>query len=595
MGLSLVITSYQRLSPGQTKSKSLEQGRLSIGRAPDNDWVLPDPEMVLSKNHCTIDSRDDGYYVTDTSTNGVFINHAEERVGRGNSVKINHQDIIILGDYEICAELSDSADSSEAAAKNEPIGSKWPADADFDDLLDSEPSPDSAKPSASDLDFDDIAPPSSIDDDDPLGLGSSGDDAEPDWGQYSEPDHLPAEREYIQLPNAISEPEKQPSSASKSSAPATPDPILDSLGLPTMPETDAQQEDNKEIPEDWEDSLIQRLMVPGEDAKQQISSETAAEPMSNDAEFSDPFAESDLPEQAAESDLPETAQPDPAQTTKPEEPAEISAPEQIDNLEPGNVTERIPVFKDIDEEAQQEPEPVPDTATSQPDVIQPDVAQPDMAQPNVAQPNVAQPGAAQSNQSNPLVQAFFQGAGMPDIELSPAEAQVMMHKLGQVFRSTSQGMMELLRARSSVKSEFHIERTMVGPMENNPLKILPNVDEAMHAMLLRKDKTWISSERAIKEGFDDLRAHEMAVIAGMEAALKHLLAAFDPMQLEQELGQHGSLSNILAGGRKARYWDAFNALYSKIALKAEDEFQELFRKEFSRAYQAQLEKLSQQR
>ena len=155
--------------------------------------------------------------------------------------------------------------------------------------------------------------------------------------------------------------------------------------------------------------------------------------------------------------------------------------------------------------------------------------------------------------------------------------------------------MELLRARGNIKSEFHIERTMVGPMQNNPLKILPTVDDAMHAMLLRRDKTWIPADRAIDEGFDDLRAHELAVMAGMQAALTHLLAAFDPARLEQELGQNSTWSNLLAGGRKARHWDAFTALYSKIAAKAEDDFQELFRKEFSRAYQIQLQKLSQDR
>ena len=44
-------------------------GRFSIGRAADNDWVLPDPERVLSKHHCLIEERGGEWLVTDTSSN----------------------------------------------------------------------------------------------------------------------------------------------------------------------------------------------------------------------------------------------------------------------------------------------------------------------------------------------------------------------------------------------------------------------------------------------------------------------------------------------------------------------------------------------
>ena len=83
MALTLTIISYHQTSLEQATAKTLNQGRLTLGRAPDNDWVLPDPEMILSKSHCCIERRDDGYYITDTSTNGVFINHSEQRLGRG--------------------------------------------------------------------------------------------------------------------------------------------------------------------------------------------------------------------------------------------------------------------------------------------------------------------------------------------------------------------------------------------------------------------------------------------------------------------------------------------------------------------------------
>jgi len=52
--------------------------RMTIGRGSDNDLVLPDPNRHLSKNHCTIAFDGRGYTITDTSTNGVFLNNGPE-------------------------------------------------------------------------------------------------------------------------------------------------------------------------------------------------------------------------------------------------------------------------------------------------------------------------------------------------------------------------------------------------------------------------------------------------------------------------------------------------------------------------------------
>ena len=47
----------------------------SIGRAHDNDWVLPDPQRYLSAHHARVQfRRRQLIYLLDTSTNGVFVN-----------------------------------------------------------------------------------------------------------------------------------------------------------------------------------------------------------------------------------------------------------------------------------------------------------------------------------------------------------------------------------------------------------------------------------------------------------------------------------------------------------------------------------------
>jgi len=78
------------------------------------------------------------------------------------------------------------------------------------------------------------------------------------------------------------------------------------------------------------------------------------------------------------------------------------------------------------------------------------------------------------------------------------------------------------------------------------------------------------------------------MMAGMQAALGHLFRRFDPATLEARFGSGGGL---LPGSRKARYWEQFSALYQEIAREAEDDFQELFGREFVRAYEEQIARL----
>lgn len=54
MSLRLIATSYQgqRLAPGQKSIMFIDKGEITIGRAQDNDWVLPDPDRRLSRRHC---------------------------------------------------------------------------------------------------------------------------------------------------------------------------------------------------------------------------------------------------------------------------------------------------------------------------------------------------------------------------------------------------------------------------------------------------------------------------------------------------------------------------------------------------------------
>ncbi len=188
-----------------------------------------------------------------------------------------------------------------------------------------------------------------------------------------------------------------------------------------------------------------------------------------------------------------------------------------------------------------------------------------------------------------LIHAFLEGAGLPHARLSDDQLPEIMKNLGAIFRETTQGLMEILLARGDIKGEFRLDRTNIGPIENNPLKTPPGQppltpEEVMTLLLIRRQGAYMSPVQAVREGFNDIKAHQLSVMAGIQSALNRLLLRFDPSNLETRL-QQTVLDSILAANRKAKYWDLFTAEYRTIAHEAEEDFNELFGDEFARAYE----------
>jgi type VI secretion system protein ImpI/type VI secretion system protein len=84
-------------------------GEFSIGRGPENDWVLPDPERALSKRHCVLAFLSGGWQVADLSTNGTFLNRDREPIGRGQARDLRSGDRLSFGPYEIEVQIAEDA------------------------------------------------------------------------------------------------------------------------------------------------------------------------------------------------------------------------------------------------------------------------------------------------------------------------------------------------------------------------------------------------------------------------------------------------------------------------------------------------------
>lgn len=187
--------------------------------------------------------------------------------------------------------------------------------------------------------------------------------------------------------------------------------------------------------------------------------------------------------------------------------------------------------------------------------------------------------------------AVLKGAGLDDVEVTPELAR----DFGRILRIVVSGVMDVLRARQQIKDEFRMRMTQFKPADNNPLKFSANLEDALHNLLVKQNAAYLEPVEAFDDAFDDVRSHQIAMLAGMRVAFESMLAHFDANRLQERFDRQlkrGALINVPA---KLRYWDSYREQSDELASDPEAAFRKLFGEVFAKAYEEQLSRLKAER
>ncbi len=108
MRLRVVSSQSKQLADRASKVFGVHGG--SIGRAADNDWILPDPERYISAHHARIEYRAGLYVLVDTSTNGIYVNDATDPLGKSIEHDLKDGDRLRFGDFEVLVSIDEAND-----------------------------------------------------------------------------------------------------------------------------------------------------------------------------------------------------------------------------------------------------------------------------------------------------------------------------------------------------------------------------------------------------------------------------------------------------------------------------------------------------
>jgi len=223
------------------------------------------------------------------------------------------------------------------------------------------------------------------------------------------------------------------------------------------------------------------------------------------------------------------------------------------------------------------------TASAQPS-IPPAQAPAPPSQPPPAQP----PAAAQAPVSGALGALVASELGLQG--LTEQQVAELVPELIAITQQASGRLMSSLKARATIKSELGMQRTIIQPVENNPLKFSADVDGAINYLFGEQGGSFMGPQQAINDSFNDLEDHQMAILIGMKSAYNTMLAAFSPEAIGNQLNI-SSGSGPLRKIKSAQLWEAYERNYVELVSDAEYTYNKLFGEAFAIAYEEQVSKL----
>ncbi|WP_444943356.1 type VI secretion system-associated FHA domain protein TagH [Microbulbifer sp. ZKSA006] len=613
----------------------------SLGRSADNYWVLPDPDRVVSSKHAQICFAENQYFLVDTSTNGTYYNDSENPLGKGNQVPLKEGDIIALGEYKLKVSVrkpkeegdlpkglgsSDIFDNSDRTTFSADAMAKMKNQADAKEL-DSYLVPGSGAPANTSEtgEWGSIGASSQVNTAtsdslitgqsgslDPLlafeqpGLGGgapesslgsllrtpgqqqSADQWSSDdewWKEGSEEDHVPAHQHSMQVnPSQVletaAETDLQPES------PLVPRPPAGGLG--EMPQ---QTVGNSIPPSQFDQPQLQPIEQAQQSQFPPVQQHSQLPPIEQ-------AQQSQFPPVQQHSQLPPIEQPQQSQFPPVQRHSQLPPMQQHSQFPPvqtgqtGQTGQTPPTFNQ-----QLVPPTMQDNSFA--DSFAAMEGQQVNGTPGFGSGQASSPEdlATQAQQFSHLPEPPVTGspggsvlASALGLNMNPVQLQQADQQGAEIVRETVARLIDLLRARNSIKNELRVQRTMIQTEANNPLKFSVTERDALEAMFAGTG-AFMNPAEAVKDSFDDLSDHQVAVLAGMRAGYSAMLKFFSPENIERRLGNTSSVFS----NKNAKKWEGFTAVYRELLADPDNCYRKLFGDEFAVTYENQLSELKNAR
>ncbi|WP_299975422.1 type VI secretion system-associated FHA domain protein TagH [uncultured Pseudoteredinibacter sp.] len=191
--------------------------------------------------------------------------------------------------------------------------------------------------------------------------------------------------------------------------------------------------------------------------------------------------------------------------------------------------------------------------------------------------------------SDPVQLALQLGLqGMSEEQLNGISSEIC-----DVVKRCVEGVMVILGNRRNMKSQLHMDMTQIQPANNNALKFSVSADEALETMFAKSGEGYMAPANSIKEAFQDIADHQVAMMAAMMQASQQMMMRFHPDQLESEFAQMSQTKGLFSSKQKP--WDMYKDYYKQMVGAQRSSVNDQFIEDFAAAYEQQLQLINMDR
>lgn len=538
----------------------------SLGRGINCNWQLPDPTNTLSARHAVVGFNGIGFTITDTSTNGVYINTVDVPVGRGNTAPLADGDTLYLASYIISVSIENDpveerqklglTGSNAVRVGSAAQGSRLVIPQDG--LIPTHPAAGLLGAQAADA-ADPLAamggrPPAGLS---PAAQLSPQVAASP---PVRDPLRMFEEEARAQDAGAFDQDLLAGLARPRPSSAPIPDALFLHVAPGQFPPTPAPPVSAPPMPQ------------PPISASDPTPAQSAIIPA--DLDFSD-LLPGAAPRATLAPQIPPAIEAPIMPTPAGRKPLGPALANDLVALRPAGAAPPLPGERVLDplavlkERAAQRPASAPEPRSAAP------VA--------AALPPVAfSPGADELHE-------FWNALGIDTALVPPERRRDVLAELGHAVAEMANGLHSVLAARAMMKNEFHIEQTRIRSGDNNAFKFMKSGQDALRKSL-SKDHGFLPLARSVREGFHDIKAHEVAAMMAMRAAVSNVLTRMSPQRLEAD----GASSGLFSGrADKSKLWDRFVELHASMVNDIDKTTRAYIAEEFTRSYESHVSALRQ--
>ncbi|MCC8955318.1 type VI secretion system-associated FHA domain protein TagH [Bradyrhizobium sp. Pear77] len=534
----------------------------SIGRGRGCYWRLPDPTNTLSGHHALIAFNGIGFTITDTSTNGVYINTVDAPLGRGNTTPLADGDTLYLANYVLSVMIED--DPVEERQRLGLTGSKAVCVGRTTPRL---PSPTltqepatatvpTAAPSVSDAHL----PPDFSVVTGPRPIFYSAAQCEP---QAPHPPSLPGDKplssDIEAVDPTLADLPRRPSSAATTQRPSSHAPSANVGSIPLSSVDTPFIEPSKPLPS-----------APS-NGRSVLSNGHPAPIIPEDLDLGDllpgPVSRR-MPSVSSQRAKARLNEPNEALRIAPK-PTASSATNHLGKLRNSGSGSPTPDERELDRLLLRLKETAAPRVVGAPET-------------RTATRSGAPPLPANAPSDTDELQAFWNALGCnPDL-VPPAQRREFFAELGHAVAEMTNGLHSILAAWAMLKNECQIGPAQTRAGNDNAVQFT----NSSHVLreVLAKDRGFRLLSRSVRAGFEDIKAHEVAAMAAMRGAVSNVLTHMSPQRIESD----GAISGLF-GARlnKAKLWDRFVELHASMVGDIDRTARSYIAEEFARSYETQ--------